>query len=134
MFRGCKQTKCPFFRTCALKNVPHAPNAYNGPLLLCSRCLHPLFQNRYPFILLPSLFQPPSHDQQKSRQSVNYHSSPSGLTSRIHPLLFLQTPRDLTLSRNFVESQKLVTITLLKNGFASQKIKSRHFQSCTLPK
>ena len=71
LFRGCKQTKCPFFRTGALKIVHHAPNAYNSPLLLCSRCLHPLFQNRYPFILLPSLFQPPGHDLQKSRQKVS---------------------------------------------------------------
>ena len=31
LFKGCKQTKCPFFRKCAIKNVPMPPMSRIDP-------------------------------------------------------------------------------------------------------
>ena len=35
------------------------------------------------------------------KHSVNYHPSSSGLMTRMHPLVFLYTASELSLSKNF---------------------------------
>ena len=64
------------------------------PIIVCSRYLNLLFQNLHPFILLFPFFQKISQstgqDQQNGKEhGVNYRSSPSGLISKICPLLSL---------------------------------------------
>ena len=76
------------------KQVISAFNFLLTPIIVCSRCLDPLFQNLQPFILLFPLFQiisqSPGQDQQNGKEhGVNYRPSPSGLNSKIYPLLSL---------------------------------------------
>ena len=73
----------------------------------------------------------------------DYHPSPSELTSRIHPLIFLWTPKEFISPEyllNFFsnlyippwlrKSFKFIVLSLLEKTFASQKIESVHFCSC----
>ena len=78
-----------------------------------------------------------------NEHTVDYCPSPSGLTSRITPLLFLWTPQGLPLSRIFVEFFLkyvyptvvgknfliFLSLSLLENAFISQKGKSTQFNS-----
>ena len=74
---------------------------------------------------------------------VNYHPSPSELTSRIHPLIFLWTPEGyispeylLNFFSNlftppwFRKSFKFMVLRLLENIFVSQKLNLFIFFSC----
>ena len=76
------------------KQVISTFNFLLTPIIVCRRCLDPLFQNLQPFILLFLFFQiisqSPGQDQQNGNEyDVNYRPSPSGLTSKIYPLLSL---------------------------------------------
>ena len=75
--------------------------------------------------------------------SVDYHPSRSGLTSRIHTVMFLQTPQGFFspkclskfLSNLYIlpwlgKISKFMMLRLLKNVFASQNFESRHLYSC----
>lgn len=75
--------------------------AWNFPQFAVSAC-KALFQNQWPFILLLLIFQL-RINKIANKRNVNYHLSPSGLPSRIHPLTFYKTFRALSLSENFVE-------------------------------
>ena len=67
------------------------------------RCLYPLFQNQRSHFLLFHLFfccfikeclKPQVRINKKiNEHTVDYHPSPSSLTSRIHHLIFLWTPK-----------------------------------------
>ena len=78
-----------------------------------------------------------------NKHTVDYHPSRLPLTSRIHPLIFLWTPKRVYLSRIFLqfflipvypamvaEKFKFMVLRLLANGFASQKIESVRFCLC----
>ena len=77
-----------------------------------------------------------------NEHTVDYHPSPSELTSRIHPLIFLWTPRGfispeylLNFFSNLFTPQWLrksfesIVLRSLENRFVSQKIKYVHFYS-----
>ena len=119
------------------------------------RCLYPLFQNqRHHFLLLP-FFEEFLNPQARinimlNEHTVDYHPSPSELTSRIHPLIFLWTPKEFSSLKyilNFFsnlyippwlrKSFKFTVLILLENTFVSQKKGISSFliipQSKTLP-
>ena len=54
------------------------------------RSLYPLFQNQSSHFMLPLLSK--EYLKMMKQNTVDYHPSPSGLTSRIHPLIFLWAP------------------------------------------
>ena len=77
-----------------------------------------------------------------NKHTVIYHPSPSELTSRVHPLIFLWTlkvfiPPDYFLnffSNLYIapwlrKSFKFMVLRLLENTFVSQKIESVYFYS-----
>ena len=77
-----------------------------------------------------------------NKHTVDYHPSPSQLTSRIHPLIFLWTPKGFVSPESFLnfflnlyipallrKSFKFMLLRLLANIFVSQKIESVHFYS-----
>ena len=72
--------------------------------------------------------------------TVNYHPSPSEFTSRIHPLIFLWTPKGFVFPEYFLnffsnlytppwllQSFKCMVLRLLENTFVSHKIESVYF-------
>ena len=66
------------------------------------RCLYLLFQIQCPIFCCPLFSKNYLNPQARinkmiKKYSVDYHRSPSQLTSRIHPLIFLRTPRGLSL-------------------------------------
>ena len=76
-----------------------------------------------------------------NKHTVNYHTSLSELTSRIHPLIFLWTPKGFIAPEYFLnfssnldippwlqKSFKFIVLRLLEN--MSPKIDSIHFYSC----
>ena len=77
-----------------------------------------------------------------NEQIVDYHPSLSELTSRIHHLMFLWTPKGFIFSPEYflnllsnlytavAESFKFIGLRLLENAFVSQKIESFYFYSC----
>ena len=79
-----------------------------------------------------------------NEHTVDYHPSPSELTSRIHPLIFLWTPKGFIFSPEYFlnffsnlyiaqwlrESFKFMVLRLLENAFVSQKNESVHFYIC----
>ena len=95
------------------------------------------------------LSQCSGQNQQNGKHTVNYHPSPSQLISRIHPLIFLWTPKGFISPESFLifflnlyiplwlwKSFKFILLRLLVNTFVNQKIESVHFYSCpqaTLP-
>ena len=69
-----------------------------------------------------------------NEHTVDYHPSPSEFTSRIHPLIFLWTPKEFISPEYFLnffsnlyippwlqESFKFMVLRLLENTFVSQK-------------
>ena len=75
-----------------------------------------------------------------NKHTVDYHPSPWQLTLRIHPLIFLWTPKGFFSPESFLifsetgispwlrKSFKfIVSLRLLVNTFVSQKIESVHF-------
>ena len=75
-----------------------------------------------------------------NKYTVDYHASPSELTSRTHPLIFPWTPRVLYSLQNILnffsnlyiapwlqKMLKFMVFRLLENAFVSQKIESVHF-------
>ena len=82
----------------------------SAPNTSLQKCLYPLLQNQCLLFLLPPLFsrisQASGPDQENSKRAycVDYHPKRLGLTSRIHPLIFLRTPEGFICpSRIFVE-------------------------------
>ena len=74
-------------------------------------CLYTLFQNQHLHFLLSSFFQKYLNPQNRIKKMINehtvdYHTSPSQLTSRIHPLIFLWTFRGSSL--------KIISLIFLK--------------------
>ena len=69
----------------------------------------------------------------------NYHTSPSEFTSRIHPLIFLWTPKVFISPEYFLiffspwlqKSFKFMTLRLPENALVSQKTESVYFYSCS---
>ena len=122
------------------------------------RCLYPLFQNHRSHFLLFHLFfccfikeclKPQVRiNKEINEHTVDYHPSPSSLTSRIHHLIFLWTPKGFIspeyflifffkpvyLSPWLMKIFKFKVLRLLENTFVSQKIESVHFYSCTQAK
>ena len=115
---------------------------------LCSNCLKPIFQDQIPFILLSPYLKEYLNPQVSintvDKHSVNYHVSPSGLTSRMHPLLFMQCFNALSFSRRFVEyCVNSVYLTMVEEDFQNcgvqsngkcflrfKKIEIRHYYLC----
>ena len=75
-----------------------------------------------------------------NKHTVNYHPSPSQLISRIHPLMFLWTPKafiriflelfpKLVYSTMVAEKFQIYGVRITANTFVSQKIESLHFYS-----
>ena len=116
------------------------------------RYLCPLFQNQCP-IHCCSLF---SENYLNSRVRINkmvnehtvdYHPSPSQLTSRIHPFIFIWTPKRFVFPESFLKFSfnlfiqpwlrknfKFMVLRLPANTFMSQKIEFVHFYSCSQAK
>ena len=78
-----------------------------------------------------------------NEHTVHYHNSPSELTSRMHPLMFLWTPKGFISPECFLnffsnlfippwlqKNFKFMGLRLLENTFVSQKIESVRFYSC----
>ena len=78
-----------------------------------------------------------------NKHTVGYHPSSSQLTSRIHPLILLWTPKGFIFPESFLnffldlfippwlrKSFKFMVLRLLANTFVSQKIESVQFYSC----
>ena len=97
----------------------------------------PIFQNQRPFILLPLFFKECLNPQVRINKMVNEHKvnsyhSTSGLTSRIHPLIFLWTHVVFTQTADIPPCLgnifELTTYRLLEDALASQKkIERGHF-------
>ena len=82
-----------------------------------------------------------------NKHTFDYHPSPSQLTLRIYPLIFLWTPKGFISPESFLnfflnlyippwlrKSFKFIVLRLLANTFVSQKIESAHFYSCSQAK
>ena len=78
-----------------------------------------------------------------NEHTIDYHPSPSELTSRIHPLIFLWTPKGFISSpecfldffkpifRNMVaEKFQKPGVKITENACVSQKVESVHFCLC----
>ena len=71
------------------------------------RCLYSLFQNQCPIfccLLFPENYLNPQVRIKKmvNEHTVDYHPSPSQLISRIHPLIFLWTPKGFISPESFL--------------------------------
>ena len=77
-----------------------------------------------------------------NKHTVDYHPSPSELTSRIHPLIFLWTLKKFLSPEYFLnffsnlyippwlrKSFKFMVLRLLENTFVSEKLESVYFYS-----
>ena len=107
------------------------------------RCLYPLFQSQCPIFCCPLFSENYLNPQVKinkmvNKHAVNYQPSPSRLTSKIHPLIFLWTPKEFISPESFfIFFLKLYNPPLLRKSFkfivllsVSQKIESVHFYPC----
>ena len=78
-----------------------------------------------------------------NKHTVDYQPSSSQLVSRIHPLVFLWTPKAFIFPESFLnfflnlyvppwllKSFKLTVLRLLANIFVCQKVEFVHFYSC----
>ena len=97
-----------------------------------------------PFSSVPSFLkitQPSGKDQQNGKK---HNPISSQLISRMHPLIFLWTPKGFISSESFLnfflnlyippwlrKSFIFIVLRLLANIFVSQKIESVHFYSCS---
>ena len=103
----------------------------NPPIFCC-----PVFSENY---LNPQV----RINKMLNKHAVDYHPSPSQLISRIHPLIFLWTPKGFISPEcilNFFlnlynppwlqKSFKFYSIKITANTFVSQKTESVHFYSC----
>ena len=113
------------------------------------RYLYLLFQNQSPHFLLPIFSENYLNPQARinkmvNKHTVNYHPSPSQLISRIHPLIFLWTPKGFISPESFLnfflnlyippwlqKSFKFIVLRLLANTFVNQEsVESVNFYSC----
>ena len=103
----------------------------NAPIFCC-----PLFSENY-FNLRVRI------NKMVNKHTADYHPSPSQVTSRINPLIFLWTTKGFISPESFLnfflnlyippwlqKSFKFMVLRLLANIFVSQKIESVHFYSC----
>ena len=70
----------------------------NGLIPLCIGVIYPLFQHNLPIFCLHLFSESHLNAQVRfsrmiNKHTVNYHSSPSWLISRIHPIIILRTPK-----------------------------------------
>ena len=85
--------------------------------------------------------------QMVNEHTVDYHPSPSELTSRIYPLIFLWTPEGFIPLEYFLnffsnlyippwlgKSFKFMVLRLMENTFVTQNIESVHFYLWPLTK
>ena len=114
---------------CRGVNIPYFK--INGPIF----CYSPFFEE---------CLNPQARiNKMVNNYNVNYHLRPSELTSSIHPLLFLWTPKEFISPEYFLnffsnlyilpwlwKSFNFMALRLLENTFVSQKIESVHFYSC----
>ena len=116
------------------------------------RFLYPLFKNQRPIFYCYLSFEEYFKPQVKITQMVNehtvdYHPSPSELTSRIYPLIFLWTPEGFIPLEYFLnffsnlyippwlgKSFKFMVLRLMENAFVTQNIESVHFYLWPLTK
>ena len=97
----------------------------NAPIFCC-----PLFSENY---LNPQV----RINRMVNKHTVNYNPSPSQLTSRIHPLIVLCTPKGFISPESFsnfflnlhIPPWLQKCFKFMANTFVSQKIKSVHFYS-----
>ena len=86
------------------------------------------------------LFLSPKTNKQALTDISDNYSSPPGIISRLHPLIFQLTPGGLSLSKRFVEFLsnlyvtlcfgkifKFMVLRLLENAFVIQNIEYIHF-------
>ena len=71
------------------------------------RCLYSLFQNQSPIFCCPFFSENYLNTQVRINKMVNkytvdYHPSPSQIISRIHPLIFLWTPKGCISPESFL--------------------------------
>ena len=118
------------------------------------RWLYPLFQNQSSHFLLSCPFWKLSQTSGQgiykmvSKHTIDYHPSPSKSISRIHPLIFLWTPKEFISPVSFLnfflvysimvaEKFQIYSVQINANAFVSQKLESVHYYSCpqskTLP-
>ena len=103
----------------------------NAPIKCC-----PLFSGNY-------LNPQDSINKIVNKHTVDYHPSPSKLTLRTHPLIFLWTPKEFISPEYFLnfflnlyirpwlrKSFKYMVLRLLASTFVSEKIEFVHFYSC----
>ena len=113
---------------------------------MCRGACIPYFKINAPFSAA-IFFEECLNPQVRSNKMVNehlvdYHLSPSELTSRIHPLIFLWIPKGFScpeylsifFSNLYIppwlrKSFKFMVLRLLKNTFVNQKFESLHFYS-----
>ena len=93
-------------------------------------CLYLLTQNQCPhFLLSPLLFKEYLNPQVRinkmaNKHTADYHPSPSQLTSRIHPLIFLWAPKGfISLEFFFNFFSKPVYSTMVKEKFQIYGVK-----------
>ena len=112
-----------------------------------SRCLKPLLQNQRSLTLLPLYLNTWLWiNKMPNEHSVDPYPSPLKLNERCMLSYFYRSLSALllsTFSLNFFsklyippwleEIFKFIVFRLIKNTFASQKIESGHFYSCSLP-
>ena len=101
----------------------------NPPIFCC-----PLFSKNY---LNPQAWI----NKMVNKHTVDYHPSPSQLISRIHPLIFLWTPKGFISPESFLnfflnlyipswlQKSFKFSVKITANTFVSQKIESVHFYS-----
>ena len=113
-------------------------NFLEPPIQVCRGAYIPDFKISPTYFLLSSInvyvsfLRSGSTKQMVKEHTVNYHHSPSELTSRIHSLIFLWTPKGLTYPEYFFnfssklyilpwfrKSFKFLVLRLLENTFVS---------------
>ena len=110
------------------------------------RCLYSLFSPPH-FLLSPlfwKLLNPQVRINKMVKNTLDHNPISSQLISRMHPLIFLWTPKGFISSESFLnffvnlyippwlrKSFIFIVLRLLANIFVSQKIESVHFYSCS---
>ena len=94
----------------------------NGLIPLCRCVIYPLFKNNLPILCLHLFSESHLNDQVRfsrmiNKHNVNYHPSPSWLISRIHPIIFLRTPKGCISPEYFLNFFHHVYSTIIAEKF-----------------
>ena len=118
---------------------------FNPPMQAYKGTSIPHFKINAPFSFCPLqyLIACISINKMVKEHTVDYHPSPSVLTSRIHRFIFTWTLKALPLSKTFVEFSikplyptmaggdfQIYGVQTTGNAFVSQKLESSYFYSC----